>query len=108
MKLSRRRFTLRAFIVILALFAVDFGAIAWVIRQHPPGPRVGNQVLRGDIWERVNPLPGIIAPVVFFVPLLLLFTMIYLYVPPRVDEILTVILILIVLVLLIVPALQHS
>jgi hypothetical protein len=108
MKSPRRRLTLRALAVVTALFALDFAGIAWVVHRQPRGPRVGNQILRGGVWVRVDPLPEFIAPVVFFGPFVLLFALIYCYVPRRLDEILTVILILILLALLIVPALQHS
>jgi hypothetical protein len=64
--------------------------------------------MRGDARVQVDLLPELIAPVVFFGPIVLLFAMIYFYVPPRLDEALIVILILILLVALIVPALQHS
>jgi hypothetical protein len=108
MKSPRRRLTTRAMLVVTALFALDFGAIAWVVRQQPDGPRVGNQVLRGDVWVHVTPISDLIVPVVFFAPFLLLFALIYCYVPPRLDEVFTVVLILVLLLTLIIPALRHS
>jgi hypothetical protein len=108
MKPPRRRLTLRALIGVIALFAVDFGGIAWFIHHEPRGPRVGSLVMRGEVEVRVDPLPEFIAPIVFFGPFVLLFVLIYHYVPPRLDEVLTVILILILFVILIVPALRHS
>jgi hypothetical protein len=108
MKPPRRRMTTRALIVVTAAFALDFAGIAWVVPQMRLGPRVGNRVLRGDVWVPVNPLVDLIIPVVFLGPILILFALIYLYVPPRLDEFLVVLLILAVLVLLLVPALQHS
>ena len=96
MKPPRKRLTVRALIVITTLFALDFGGVAWVIRGEPHG---------GVAQERVQ-----FAPVIFLVvwPFLLLSALVYLYVPPRLDEIVAVILILIFLGLLIIPALQHS
>jgi hypothetical protein len=108
MKPPRRRLTVRALAVITALFALDFAGIAWVFHRQPRGPRVGNLILREGVWVQVDPLPESIAPVVFFGPFVLLFALIYCYVPPRLDEVLTVILILILLAMLIVPALRHS
>ncbi len=64
--------------------------------------------MRGDVWVQVDPLPELITPVVFMAPIALLFALIYFYVPPRLDAVFTVILILILLLALIVPALQHS
>jgi fatty acid desaturase len=98
MKPPRRRLTVRALVVVAALFALDFGGVAWVVRHEP----------HGGVRAQVDPL--LIATVFFFVfvPYGLLSALIYLYVPPRWDEVFAVILILIFLVLLIVPSLQHS
>ena len=78
------------------LFALDFGGIAWVIRGEPHG---------GVAQERVQ-----LGPVIFMVvwPFLLLAALVYLYVPPRLDEIVAVILILVFLCLLLIPAMPHS
>lgn len=108
MNLPRKTLTVRALIVVIVLFAVDFGGIAWVVRQQRLGPRVGDQVLREDVWIQADWRLEILAPIVFFGPILLLFALIYLYVPPRLDEVLAVILILILLLLILVPALKHS
>jgi hypothetical protein len=108
MKPPRRRLTVRALAVVTALFTLDFGGIAWVVHHQPRGPRVGNLVKRGDAWVQVDPLPELVAPAVFLGPIVLLFALIYRYVPPRLDEVVTVILILILFVALIVPALRRS
>jgi len=78
---------------LVALFAVDFGGIAWFARHTHPGPG-----------------PYLNAALVFFTfaPFVLLLVLIYLYVPPKLDDACYVILILIVLIALLVPALQHS
>ena len=101
MKSPRRILTVRAMAAVTALFAVDFAGIAWVVRHEPNGNRAG-------VWMRGNPLTELIAPVVFFGPFLVLFVLIYRYVPPKLDEVFAVILILILLLALVVPALQHS
>ncbi len=108
MEPPRRRLTVRALAVVTALFGLDLAGIAWVVYRQPRGPRVGNLIMRGDAWVQIDPLPEFIAPVVFFGPFVLLFALIYCYVPPRLDEALTVILILILLAMLIAPALRHS
>jgi hypothetical protein len=100
MKPPRHRLTVRALVVVAALFALDFGGIAWVVRHEPHGVRIG-------LWAQVA--QELAAPVFFiFMPFLLLSALIYLYVPPRWDEVFAVFLIIIMLLGLIMPALQHS
>jgi hypothetical protein len=71
MKPPRHRLTVQALVVVAALFALDFGGIAWVVRHEPDGVRVG-------LWAQVA--QELIAPVFFiFVPFLLLSALIYLY-----------------------------
>jgi uncharacterized membrane protein YfcA len=90
MKPPRRRLTVRALAAIVAFFAVDFGGITWV--QH-----------RRDVT-----LAWVLGPAVFLAPFAIGFWLIYWYVPPRLDEAFTVILILVLLLALLIPALQHS
>jgi len=95
MKPPRKRLTLRALAVITALFAVDFGGIAWVVRHRSGGPHVG------------DPLPEFVTPVVIvFAPFALLLAVFYRYVPPPWDEVLTVIVILILLAALLLPVIR--
>ena len=108
MKPPNRRLTVRALAVVIALFALNFAGIALVIHRQPRGPRVGNQILRGDVWVQVDPLPEFIAQVVFFGPFVLLFALIHRYVAPRLKEIFTIILIIILLAVLMAPAVWHS
>ena len=100
MKPPRRRLTVRALIVVTMLFALDFAGMIWVVRHEPHGVRVGT---------RAQVAQELLAPVFFiFAPYLLLSALIYLYVPPRWDEVLAVILIVILLLGLILPTFQHS
>jgi hypothetical protein len=108
MKPPRRPLTVRALVVVVALFAVDFGGIVWVVRQKPQGPRALNRVLLDNGWVQVDPLPELIAAVVFFGPFAILFALFYFYVPPKLGEILIAILIIIMVFAMIVPALKHS
>jgi hypothetical protein len=108
MKPPRRRLTLRALMLVIVLFAVNFAGLAWEFRQQPPGARVDNPAGRRGLWAQVPPPADILAPLFFAGPFLLVFAMIYLYVPRKLDELLIVLLMIIVLVMLIVPSLQHS
>jgi hypothetical protein len=98
MKPPRRRMTTRKLIVATALFALDFAGIAWVLRPQTQGALGGMDVFVGLL----------VTFGFFFGAILLLLVLIYLYVPPRLDEVLMVLLILTILVGLIVPSLQHS
>jgi hypothetical protein len=99
--------TTRALIVVTAVFALDFAGIAWVAGRSDQGPRVGDRALLGDVWVRVDPLQILVAPVLLVGPFLILFALIYLYVPTRLDEVLILLLILIVVVLILVLALKR-
>ncbi len=105
---SRKRLTIRALLVVTGLFALDFAGIAWAVRNLRRGPRVGNLVMQGDVWVQVDWVREAFAPVVFFgLLVLLLFVLIYLYVPPRLDEVFAAVLALILFFGLIIPILQH-
>jgi hypothetical protein len=62
MKPPRHRLTVRALVVVAAIFALDFGGIAWVVRHEPHGVRI-------SLWAQVA--QELAAPVFFiFVPFL--------------------------------------
>ena len=106
MKPPRRPLTVRALVVVLlcspSISAGSFGSSA-----KPRAPTL-NRVLLDNGWVQVDPLPELIAPVVFFGPFAILFALIYFYVPPKLGEMLIAILIIIMVFAMIVPALQHS
>ena len=98
MKPPRRRLTTRAMIVLTAMFALDFGGIAWLLR---PETR--------DTLARANPDFALLSAFfLLFATIGLVFASIYLYVPRPLDEALMVLLIVAITLAVIILALQHS
>jgi len=80
---SKRRLTLRATMIVVALFAADFAGLAWSFR---PG------IMRTSSFPEL-----VLSFVAWFGPVGLLAALIIRYVPPRWDEVLFLILLLMIL-----------
>lgn len=72
----------------VALFALDFAAIQWLV-AHPRAP-------------------GPLAAVWLLASCTMVFLLVYYYVPPKLDEVLIVILIVALLVGLLLPGMRHT